>query len=119
MSHDVLNHDHGAIDDHAEVESTQRKQVCRDMPEIQADGGKQQRKGNGQRNDNCSANIAQQNEKDDDDQDHSFGKIVEDSVCGVIHQVVPVEIRDDFYSRWKYVVIERSEDHTSELQSRE
>src|SRR5271166_1705219 len=80
------------------------------MPEIQADGGKQQGKGNRQGNDNCSANIAQQNEKDDDDQDHSFGEIVEDSVCGVIHQIVPVEIRDDLYSRWKYVVIE-SLDH--------
>src|SRR5208337_4691130 len=76
------------------------------MPQIQANGGKQQRKRNRQRNDKCAASVAQQNEKNDDDQDHSFGEIVENGVGGVIHQIVPVEIRDDFYSGWKYVVVE-------------
>src|SRR5208283_740494 len=106
MAYDVFHHDHRAIHDHPEIECAQRKQVCRNVLQVQADGGEQQREGNRQRNDNCATNIAQQNEKHNDDQDHSFGEIVEDSVRGVIHQVVPVEIRYDFYSGWKYVVVE-------------
>src|SRR5271165_171840 len=106
MAHDVLDHHHSAIHDHTKIECAQRKQVCRNMPQIQADGGKQQREGNRQRNDNCATNIAQQNEKDNDDQDHSFGEVVENGVRGVIHQVVPVEIGYDFYPGRKYVVVE-------------
>src|SRR5208283_3470796 len=106
MAYDVFHHDHRAIHDHPEIECAQRKQVCRNVPQIQADGGKQQREGNCQRNDNCATNIAQQNEKDNDYEDHAFGEVEEDGVRGVIHQVVPVEIGDDFYSGWKYVVVE-------------
>src|SRR5580700_1417701 len=106
MPHDILNHHHRAIYHHAEVEGTKRQQVCRNVPQIQTDGGEQQCEGNGQRYDKCAANIAQQNENNDNDQDHSFGEIVEDGVRRVIHQVVAVEVRDDFHSRWKYVVVE-------------
>ena len=50
--------------------------------------------------------IAQQNEKDDNDEDHALGEITQDSVGRVMHQIVAVEIRDNLYSGWKYVIIE-------------
>src|SRR5215469_704157 len=50
MADDVFHHDHRAIDDHAEVQRSKRKQVRRNMPQIKANSGKEQRKWNRERN---------------------------------------------------------------------
>ena len=106
MADDILDHHHGAIHHHAEVQRAQREQIGRDMPQVQADRGKQQRKRNGQGNDDRAADVAQKNEEDDDDQDHAFREVVQHRVGGVMHQVVAIEIRDDLHSGRQDVIVE-------------
>ncbi len=76
------------------------------MSQVQADGGEQQRKRNGQRNDNGAANVPQKQEQNDDDQGHAFGKIVQHRVRGVVNQIVAVQIRNDLYAGRKDVLIQ-------------
>jgi hypothetical protein len=64
MADNVFDHHHRAVDNHAEVQSPQRKQIRGDVPQVQADGSKKQRKGYRQRHDDCASDIAQEDEKD-------------------------------------------------------
>ena len=64
MADDVFDHDHGAIDHHAEVQRAQRKQVGGNVAEVEADGGEQQRKGNGERDDDGAAHIAEEERRE-------------------------------------------------------
>ena len=65
MAHDVLHHHHRAIHDHAEIERAERQQVRRNMSQVETDRGEQQRKRNGQSDDQRAADIAQKQEQDD------------------------------------------------------
>jgi hypothetical protein len=62
MADDVFDHDHRAIDHHAEVQRAERKQVGGNVAQVEADGGEHQREGNGERNDDGAAHIAQETE---------------------------------------------------------
>src|ERR1700722_8424992 len=76
------------------------------MAQIQADGSKKQSKGNGQGHNECAAKITQKDEKNDHDQDHAFGKVVQDGVRSVVDQCIPVQVRNDLYSRRENVIVE-------------
>ena len=43
-----------------------------------------------------------------DDQDHSFGEVVQHRVRGVVHQVVAVQVRNDLHARRQNLIVERS-----------
>ena len=60
MANDVLDHHHGAVDDHAEVQRSQRKQVGGNVVQVETGSGKQQRERNGAGNDECAAHIAEE-----------------------------------------------------------
>lgn len=51
MADDVLHHDDGAVDDHAEVQRTEGEEVGGDVAEVEADGGEEERERNGKRDD--------------------------------------------------------------------
>ena len=99
MADDVLYHHDRAVHDHAEVERSQRQQVGRNMTEVETDRSEQQRKRNGERNDQCSANIAEEEKEDDHHQDDALGQVVQHRVRGVVQQVAAVEERNDLHSR--------------------
>ena len=68
------------------------------MLQVEANGCKQQRKGNRKGNDDCAAHIAQKEKEDDHDQDHAFGQIVQYSVRGEVQQVAAVNKGNNFHS---------------------
>ena len=65
MADDVLHHHHRAIHDHAEIERAQREQIGGDVTQVEADGGEQQRKRNGERDDERAAHIAEKEKQND------------------------------------------------------
>ena len=81
VADDVFNHDDRAIDDHAEVERAERKQIGGNAFQVETDGGKQQRKRDGRGDNEGAADVAQKQKQDDRDQDHAFGQIVQHRVA--------------------------------------
>ena len=73
VADDVFHHDHRAIHDHAEIERAKRKQIRRDVAEIEQDGGEQQGERNGDGDDQRAANVPQENKKDQRNQDYAVG----------------------------------------------
>ncbi len=66
--------------------------------EVEADGGEQQREGNGERNDDGAAHIAEKEEEDDRDQNHALGQVVLDGLDGELDQIGAVEEGNDLYA---------------------
>ena len=104
--HDVLDHHHGAFHDHAEVERAQRQQIRRNVPQVEADGGEQQRERNGQRDDQRAADIAQEDEQDHRNQDDAFGQVVHHRAGGQMQEVAAVEERNDLHAGRKNVIVQ-------------
>ena len=75
---DVLGHDHRAIDDDAEVHRTQRQQVGRYAPQMQAEEGRQQRKRHHRRHDQCGAGVVQEQPQHQEHQHRAFKQVAED-----------------------------------------
>ena len=61
---DVFDHDHCAVDHHAEIQRTQREKVRRNVAQIQPDRSKQQGERNGQRDDESGTNVQQETERE-------------------------------------------------------
>src|SRR5580704_19627811 len=76
------------------------------MTEVQTNGGKQQRKRDGERNDESAANIPQEQKENDHHQDDALGQIVQNGVRGVMQQIASVEERNDLHSRGKDLIVE-------------
>jgi hypothetical protein len=71
----VLDDDHGAVDDQAEVQRAQAHQVARDTAAHHAGDGHQHRDGNHGGRDQCRAKIAQQQEQHRDHQQRAFDQV--------------------------------------------
>ena len=84
MAHDVFDDYHRAVDHHPEIERTQRQQVRWNFVQVQANRGEEQRKRNGQGDDQCPARITQKEKQDYRDQQHPFGEIFEHGVGGQV-----------------------------------
>ena len=99
MAHDVFHHDDRAVHHHAEIQRAQRQQIRGNVTQVEADGSKQQRKRNRQRDDERAAHIAQKQEQNDHDQNDSFGQVVQHRVRRVVHQIAAIQIRNDLHAR--------------------
>ncbi len=106
QTHDIFDHDDGALDDHAEIERAQREQVGRDVPQIEAQAGKQKRERNGERDDQRAAKVAEEDEQNDRDQDDSLGQVVEHGMRGQLHQFAAIEVRNDLHARRQEMLVE-------------
>ena len=95
-----------AVDDHAEVERTEREQVGGNVAQVKTDGGEEQCKRNGERDDDRAANIPKKEEQNDDDEDDAFGEVMQDRVRGVVQQIAAVEERNDLHAMRQNVVVE-------------
>src|SRR5580704_10354722 len=76
------------------------------MAQIQTDGGKKQCKWNRQSNDDGVARIAEKQEKNNHDQNHSFGEVMHDGARRVVHQIVAIQVRNDLHAARQNVIVE-------------
>src|SRR6266404_1569007 len=98
---DVFHHHHRAFHHHSEIQRAQRQQIRRNPVHVETDGCEQQREWNGDRDDECAANISEEDKEDQRYQDHAHGEIVQDGPGGIVNQFAAVQKRDDGYPRWK------------------
>jgi len=106
MADDVFDHDHRALDDHAEVERSQREQIGGNVVEVEADGGEEKRERDGDGDDERAAGVPEEEKQDDGDEDDTFGEVFEDGVGGELQQVAAVQEGNDLDSLGKDVVVE-------------
>ncbi len=71
----VLDHDHRAIDDHAEVDGSQAQQAGRDAEAQHAGEGEQHRQRDGQGHDHRRPQVAQEQEQHRDDQQAALEQV--------------------------------------------
>ena len=105
MAHDVFDHDHGAVDDHAEVQRAEREQIRGNLFQVETDGGEQQGKRNGGGDDESAADVAEKQEENDRDQDHAFRQVVQHGVAGEVDQVAAIDERNDLHARRQDVIV--------------
>jgi hypothetical protein len=91
----VLDHDHGAVDQNAEVDGSQRQQIGRDLGVMHEDKGQQQRHGNRQRHDQRRARAAQEQQQHQGHDDHAFGQGLAHGMRGALDQRGAVQIGHD------------------------
>src|SRR5580658_6122927 len=106
MPDDVLDHDHGAVYNHAEVQRSEREQVGRNVIQVKAYRGEQKRERYRQCNDQCPANVAKEQEQDDDDQEDALRQILEHRVRCELQKIGPVEEGDNLHARRENVVVQ-------------
>ena len=118
MADDVLDHDDRAIDHHAEVQCAERKQIGGNMVEVEADGGKQQRERDGERNDDRPSHVAQEDEENDGDEDDAFGEIVLDGLNRVFHKHGAIKEGNNLHSLGQNAIVELVDLLVNALQNR-
>src|SRR5258708_1514447 len=90
VADDVFHHDHRAIDNHAEIQSAKRQEICRNALKPQTCGRKQQRKRNRQRDDQRTSGVAKKQKQNDHHQNDAFAEIVEHRTGREVDQVSAV-----------------------------
>ena len=90
---------HRAVHHHSEIERAQRKQIGGNIAQIQADGSKQQREGDGQDDDKRRPEIAEKEKQNDGDQQDALGQVVHHRVSSEVNQVAAIEKRNDLHAR--------------------
>src|ERR1700742_4987875 len=76
------------------------------MAQIEKYGREEQREWYGERDNEGSSNVAEEEKENDRDQNHSFGKVVQHRVQGVMKQITAIEHRNDFHTLGQNVIIE-------------
>ena len=99
MRIDVLHHDHGGIDDDAEIDRAERQQVGVLALQHQDDDGKEQRERNVRADDDGAAQIAQEYPLDKEDQQAAENQIVQDGVRGHPDQRAAIVIGNNLDAR--------------------
>src|ERR1700735_1335799 len=99
VTNDVFHHYYSAVHDHAKVQSPERKQIRRDVTEVKADGGKEEGKRNGERDNKSAANIPQKEKENNYDKDDAFSKVMQNRVRGVVKQIASIKEWNDLYAR--------------------
>ncbi len=87
---DVLDHDHGRVDEDAEVDGADRQQVGGDMLQVETDEGEHQRQRDGRGDDQSGAEIVEEEDEDDDDEEHASEQVFLDGPGREGDEVAPV-----------------------------
>ena len=106
MADNVFDHHHRAVHDHSEIQRAERQQVCGNALQVEARRGEQQRKRDGQRDDDRSADIPEKQKEDDDDQDDAFRKVVQHRVRREVHQIAAVDKWNNLHAGRQNAVIQ-------------
>ena len=83
---DVLDNDHRAVDDDAEIHRAEREQVGRNAFDRQADERRQQRQRDHDGDDGRRSHASQEEEQHQADQQRAFGKILEHRLQRAVDQ---------------------------------
>ena len=76
------------------------------MAQVETNGREEKGEGYGERNNQGAANVAEEDEENDDDETDAFREIVEDRVSGVVDEVAAVEVGDDPDSFGKDAIVQ-------------
>ena len=106
MANDVLDHDHRAIHDHAEIQRAQGEKIGGNLAQVEPYGSKEQGEWNGERDDQGRPGIAEKQEQDDGHQNHPFRQVVHHRARGVAQQVAAVQHGHDLHARRQNAVVE-------------
>src|SRR4029077_8294227 len=87
---DVFDHDDGAVDDDAEIDGADGKEIRGFAGQVKEDESKKQREGNRQRGDDGGAETHQEKNQDDEDEHHAAEKIAFDGVGGDANEIAAV-----------------------------
>src|ERR1700737_2618131 len=99
MPEDVLDHDHGRIDDDAEVDRPHRQQVRRVAPQHQHHDTEEQGKRDRRRHDERTPQVAEEHPLNGEDQEHPEDQVVEDRVGGDVDELAAIVVRHDLDTR--------------------
>jgi hypothetical protein len=102
---DVLHHDHGGIDDDAEVDRAERQEVCVLAAQHQNDDGKEQREGNVDADDDRASEIAEEYPLNEEDQKAAEDQVVQHGVRGHTDQRAAVVVGNDLNARRQAAVL--------------
>src|ERR1017187_5336944 len=83
-----------------------RSQVGGDVPQIQAKRSEEERERNGERDDECAAQVAEKDKENDGDQNYSLGQVVKHGMSGQMHQVAAIQVGNDLDARRQEMVVE-------------
>ena len=103
---DVLHHDDGALHDHAEIERAQRQQVGRNVAQVQAQRSEQERKRNGEGDDERAAYVAEEDKEDDCDQNNALGQVVKHGMGGQMHQIAAIQVGNNLHAGRQKMMVE-------------
>ncbi len=98
MAEDVLHHDHGGIDDDAEVDRADRQQVGGFAAHHRDHDGKEQRHRDGRRHDHRAAQIAEKYPLDQEDQRDAEQHVVQHGLHGDGDQIAAIVERLDLHA---------------------
>ena len=87
VAHDIFDDHDRAVDDHSEIQCAERKQIGRNLVEVQANRREQQGKRNGQRHDQRAAHISQKEKQNHGHQQDTFDQVMHHGVSGVVDQI--------------------------------
>src|SRR5262249_48178559 len=80
VAEDILQHDHSGVDNDAEIDGTDRKQVGGFAPYHRYDHGEKQRDRNRRRYDDGAAQVAQEHPLDQEDQRNAEEHVVQHGI---------------------------------------
>ena len=93
--HDVLDDDHGAVDDDAEVHRSETQQVRRHAHDLQAEERRQERQRDDDDDRQAGAQVRQEQVEHQRDQQRPFHEVAKDRGEGLVHQPRAVVERHD------------------------
>ncbi len=106
MADDVLHHHHGAFDDHAEVQGAKAQEIGGDVAQVETDGGEEQSEWNRDRDDQGSAQIAEEQEQDKSDEKDAYGQVIQNGARCELEQSAAIEEWHDLHAGRKDVVVQ-------------
>ena len=92
---DVLHHDYGSIDDHAEVDCTEAHQIGTDAEEGHSHEAEEHGERNDRRDNEGSADLAEEDEEDHRDEEAGLEEVVLDCLESDVDDFALVVKRDD------------------------
>ena len=106
VADDVLDHHHGTVHDHPEIERAQREQVGGDLAEVQTNGGEHQGERDRDGDDQSPADIAQEQKQNHRHEQHALGEILLYCARREVHQIAAIEEWNDLHARGQDALVQ-------------
>ena len=106
MAHDVFDHDYGAVHHHAEIECAQRKEIGGNLAQVKTNGCEQECEGNGEGDNDCAADVAEEQKENDGDKNHALGEVVFDGFDRELYEVGAIEKGNDLDAPGEYAGVD-------------